>query len=127
VTFKTKAEGILHTWIYHQNQNEKMCPVCCKFARPYPSSQAPYEFLFYFEDKLMSRTKNVFIHLHHHTGERVHKCSKCTKAFYDLSSLQKHMNTHMKRKPFVCPICQDDFAQKANLKKHLFKMHKYSN
>jgi uncharacterized Zn-finger protein len=85
-----------------------------------------FSYLFYLiSDKRLANNTNVIIHVLHHTDERLHKCEICDQAFYDASSLQKHKNTHLFKKPFICNICGKDFAQKVNLKKHHMNRHQY--
>ncbi|RXG70504.1 hypothetical protein Avbf_00228 [Armadillidium vulgare] len=39
-------------------------------------------------------------------------------------NLQQHMKIHYGEKPFSCPYCSHRTVQKANLRKHIFLVHR---
>lgn len=49
-------------------------------------------------------------------------CSKCTRRFRNQSSLRKHMQNHLTRLKYPCPVCGADFEMKGSLHFHI-KMH----
>ncbi|XP_060093965.1 zinc finger protein 436-like [Heteronotia binoei] len=53
-----------------------------------------------------------------HTGERVHKCSVCGKAFSLRSRLIVHERTHTGEKPYTCSECGRSFSVSSSLIAH---------
>lgn len=60
-----------------------------------------------------------------HTQEKTYKCTQCSHAFYDSSTLKKHLRTHTGEKPYKCHLCTKKFTQSGNLKRHLLVHKKY--
>ena len=52
-----------------------------------------------------------------------HRCPACSKEFYNLSSVKRHMIIHTRLKPFKCPRCNRAFNLYTNLRKHFQRMH----
>ncbi|PRD20709.1 UNVERIFIED_CONTAM: Myoneurin [Trichonephila clavipes] len=48
-------------------------------------------------------------------------------SFSETGSLKTHLRTHMKKKPYVCVMCNKGFCQKCNLKRHLWVHTKKNN
>ena len=54
-------------------------------------------------------------------GKTPFLCKICDKNFAAKNSLQKHVATiHEGAKPYQCEICKTSYTQKGNLKKHQF-------
>ena len=53
-------------------------------------------------------------------NEQSYKCMFCNKQFQHSGSLNRHIRTHTKEKPYKCDIndCKKSFSQKSNLDKH---------
>ena len=50
-------------------------------------------------------------------------CNSCPKFFPTNQSLKLHENIHLAEKPFKCPECGKTFAQKGNMRVHMYKNH----
>jgi hypothetical protein len=46
-------------------------------------------------------------------------CSFCDRGFVQKNSLENHIRTHTREKPFSCEICGRAFSQKCNLRRHM--------
>ena len=59
-----------------------------------------------------------------HEGTRV-KCQVCQKLFVSKTARKRHIdNVHEKKKPYVCDICNESFAQSGHLVTHKKGKHK---
>jgi len=102
----SKAELKSHVKIVHEFAGEKnyKCENCEKD--------------FQTENSLKSHIKII------HEGTRV-KCLLCQKPFVSKTAMKRHIdNVHEKKKPYVCDICNESFAQTAHLKTHKKGKHK---
>lgn len=70
---------------------------------------------------------NTLVHLRAHTQEKTYKCTSCTQAFCDASTLKKHLRVHSGEKPYACTICPKRFTQSGNLKRHIVVHEKYNS
>ena len=50
-------------------------------------------------------------------------CNLCPKSFPTNISLTMHKNIHFDEKPFKCIKCEKTFAQKGNLRVHMYRNH----
>ena len=50
-------------------------------------------------------------------------CNACPKSFPTNQSLTMHKNIHLDEKPFQCIKCEKTFAQKGNLRVHMYRNH----
>jgi len=46
-------------------------------------------------------------------------CRICNRAYYDKTSLRKHLRLHFDERPFHCDLCNSTFRQRQHLKYHL--------
>lgn len=50
---------------------------------------------------------------------------KCTKTYSRQDALNVHVNTvHFNRKPYACDVCDKQFGEKGNLKRHKTELHR---
>lgn len=63
-----------------------------------------------------------------HSGEKGYRCEQCNKRFRRDHHLKVHMRLHSGEKPYSCdfPMCNRDFVQVANLRRHL-KTHEHGD
>lgn len=69
-------------------------------------------------------TKDLYDHIRSHTGEReakFEKCPYCNVEMINLTALVRHVRTHTKHKPYICPFpkCGQSYVKKHNLSDHL--------
>jgi KRAB domain-containing zinc finger protein len=56
--------------------------------------------------------------------EKKHKCSQCTKSFFQKDKLERHILTHTGEQPHCCEVCGRKFAQMSQLHTHKIMIHK---
>ena len=59
-----------------------------------------------------------------HNVQLPYSCHVCGKGFTSLSGHEKHIKSAHVEKRFVCPICDNRFGRKDNLKYHMKNIHK---
>ena len=57
---------------------------------------------------------------------RVFQCQLCQYSTYNSGHLKRHTLTHTGERRFACPVCNQRFTLKENLKKHIGLKHSYS-
>ena len=60
-------------------------------------------------------------HVHHKLAR--YRCETCGKAFSSPSNYHDHVATHTGVKRNICPVCQDHFTFRHNLKRHILNFH----
>lgn len=55
-----------------------------------------------------------------HSNEKPYQCyyQKCQKKFRTIGQLNDHINTHLKKRPFRCEICDISYVRRSILNKH---------
>ncbi len=59
----------------------------------------------------------------HNKNRKTFSCGKCSKRFYDLVSLDRHLLVHGIRKTFSCHICSAELPNRSALNKHMKFTH----
>lgn len=52
-----------------------------------------------------------------------HKCTSCDKVFGTTVQLEGHMNKHLNKRPYKCPVCTASFSARASKNSHLRHVH----
>lgn len=60
-------------------------------------------------------------------AENQYSCPQCNRKCKTVKTLNRHMFTHLKNRPFQCDICFKSFSQRRYLLEHLRLRHKQSN
>ena len=68
---------------------------------------------------VISRRRNLKIHLLVHSREKPHLCSECGQEFRQAGSLVAHARKHRNERPFVCHVCAASFPLLGSLNVHL--------
>ena len=68
---------------------------------------------------VISRRRNLKIHMLVHSEEKPHLCSECGQEFRQTGSLVAHMRKHRNERPFVCHVCAASFPLLGSLNVHL--------
>ncbi|XP_005106557.1 zinc finger protein 567 [Aplysia californica] len=101
--YKAKTKALLTLHVKTKHNPDRKIYVCdiCKFSC------------------LQERT--YVIHKRRHEGEGKFACDQCGKLFMSMSILKRHVITHNKSKPYICPIpeCGKAFTIKSRLGDHL--------
>lgn len=53
----------------------------------------------------------------------VRPCHVCNREFFKKEHLTRHMRTHTKEKPFMCPACKKAFVRRDTLSRHVKSCH----
>ena len=77
-------------------------------------------------DKKYSYASNLRKHVRKYhrarAGRPPHLCGKCGRGYTEKHRLNSHVKTH-DGKRFPCDLCNEDFAQKCNLARHIKRKH----
>ncbi|XP_047518360.1 zinc finger protein 600-like isoform X6 [Pieris napi] len=118
-----------HNFVHNIEGPDIKCPVCQKSFQILSKMRVHLKEVHLREknfactvcgQKFFSRT-HVQKHMIKHSGERVHECSICKKAYARKQTLKDHMRIHNDKK-YVCPVCNQMFAQNNSLRLHM-KVH----
>ena len=52
-----------------------------------------------------------------------HECQHCSRSFYLMGDLRRHLLTHTGEKPFKCPHCPHAANRKGNMLWHMVSQH----
>ena len=132
--FDTYNKKVRHEFLVH-NHNSHICVLCGKKVR----KQSIEVHMAIHGEKNFSCEKcgKVFTSLinrerhdrtvHQPDSEKPHKCSYegCERGFVTEQSLESHMNSHLKIKPYQCDFCDTRFQNTSNKSAHLKKVHKF--
>nr|XP_049587973.1 zinc finger protein 546 isoform X2 [Syngnathus scovelli] len=87
-----------------------------KSAVPHPTNGES------FSRRRTARRRNQQQHSRPHTsptGSQQFSCPVCTKTFRGKPDLDKHVETHMSVRPYVCTVCGFAFLRSYHLKRHM--------
>ncbi|CAL8129171.1 unnamed protein product [Orchesella dallaii] len=103
--FATRCGRSNHIKSYHDNKFDVKCSKC------------PRSFVDH------SQLKSHFMKIHEEKSERQLGCLFCNMRFCTKSDFEKHLQAHVKEKPYFCQLCTFSSGYQGNLNGHLRNVH----
>lgn len=69
-------------------------------------------------DKEYTRLNHLQRHEQSHARRKVHVCRICSKTLTRMEHLKRHLITHLREKPFSCKTCNRGFNRVEHLHNH---------
>lgn len=115
----------LHIRMRHTTEHRCACEICGKILGN--SSTLKYHMKTHSEERPFECStcgkrfaRDVYLKNHERFhGSRNHLCSVCSKAFYTINGLYKHLAIHSGIRQHACPICNHSFTDSTNLRQHM--------
>ncbi|XP_050677051.1 zinc finger protein 62 homolog [Leptidea sinapis] len=134
--FVNRTTLATHLKLHEGPPPRKECPICGKMVRviqlKYHIQRHQTSTKYECEDcsKVFSHLATYQAHLKYsraHATEMVLKfpCPMCNKGYPTKEAMQDHFNyQHLGKTTHKCPICEKPIASKANIEKHIMRVHK---
>ncbi|TRY74051.1 hypothetical protein TCAL_07777 [Tigriopus californicus] len=128
--FRTKGALRVHARI-HKDERPYPCDRCAKSFRQISDLNYHRQslhsrhksFACDFCHKTFSRKYSLTLHRRIHTKECHHICDVCQKAFRAAIYLTVHKRSHTDERPYECEVCSKAFRTRADMTRHLSKVH----
>ncbi|VVC98159.1 unnamed protein product [Leptidea sinapis] len=122
--FVNRTTLATHLKLHEGPPPRKECPICGKMVRVIQ--------LKYHIQRHQTSTKyecedcsKVFSHLATYQAHLKFPCPMCNKGYPTKEAMQDHFNyQHLGKTTHKCPICEKPIASKANIEKHIMRVHK---
>lgn len=105
----------VHPGVAHQAPVYQLHPTVAQFAVSDAVSKTHYCL---YPDCGKSFKRKQALHKHMGTHVPTYRCEVCPKTFSNKYKLRDHLRRHLKKKPFKCRDCGNDYACKASLLTH---------
>lgn len=128
--FKWKISLKEHLRKMHPNESQEQgtdnnASTTMKMVKPGLANPKKTDFICVHCNKSFSKSTNVSIHIRRiHLKQRNYKCDICSKTFFAINDIERHLKVHGVQKKHNCPYCDETFENAESVKVHIENHHK---